>query len=84
MSREIANMNTDVFSYKINGIDFCEIEDVLEHISYHDKSVLVLGYDEKGNEYTAIGQWSCGEIVEIEEDTIEPHLLITQTNKEKK
>tara|TARA_Y100001963_G_scaffold155354_1_gene246284 strand:- start:936 stop:1166 length:231 start_codon:yes stop_codon:yes gene_type:complete len=66
-----ARMHTDSFSIKVNDIDFCEIEDVLEHISFYDKSVILIGYDSKGNEYSAIGYWSCGEIVEIEEDTIE-------------
>tara|TARA_R110002020_G_scaffold207675_1_gene413269 strand:+ start:339 stop:569 length:231 start_codon:yes stop_codon:yes gene_type:complete len=71
-----ARMHTDSFSIKVKDIDFCEIQDVLEHISVHDKSVVLTGYDLKGNEYSAIGHWSCGEIVEIEEDTIEPEYKV--------
>ena len=58
---------------KINGIEFTKdnVEKVLEHISVHDKSVEVLGWDKDGNEYSAVGYLSCGDLVEIEEDTIE-------------
>ena len=57
----------------INGIEFSEndVVDVLEVISCYDKSVEVLGYDKDNNEYSAIGFLSCGELVEVDEDTIE-------------
>ena len=55
---------------KVNGIEFSEIVDVYD-IHGYDREVEVLGYDEAGNEYAAIGMESVGELVEIYEDTIE-------------
>ena len=55
---------------KVNGIEFSEIVDVYDNHGY-DREVEVLGYDEAGNEYAAIGMESVGELVEIYEDTIE-------------
>jgi hypothetical protein len=55
---------------KINGITFSEVVDVCDNHG-HDREVEVLGYDEAGNEYTAVGVESVGELVEIYEDTIE-------------
>ena len=56
---------------KVNGITFTEndIVDVYDDHGY-DREVEVLGYDEAGNEYTAVGMESVGELVEIYEDTI--------------
>ena len=55
---------------KVNGIEFSEIVDVYD-IHGYDREVEVLGYDEAGNEYAAVGMESVGELVEIYEDTIE-------------
>ena len=55
---------------KINGINFKEIVDVYD-IHGYDREVEVLGYDEAGNEYAAVGMESVGELVEIFEETIE-------------
>jgi hypothetical protein len=55
---------------KINGITFSEVVDVYDNHGY-DREVEVLGYDEAGNEYSAVGMESVGELVEIYEDTIE-------------
>ena len=55
---------------KVNGIIFSEIVDVYDNHGY-DREVEVLGYDEAGNEYAAVGMESVGELVEIYEDTIE-------------
>ena len=55
---------------KVNGIEFSEIVDVYDNHGY-DREVEVLGYDEVGNEYAAVGMESVGELVEIYEDTIE-------------
>ena len=55
---------------KVNGIEFSEIVDVYDNHGY-DREVEVLGYDEAGNEYAAVGMESVGELVEIYEDTIE-------------
>jgi hypothetical protein len=55
---------------KINGITFSEVVDVYDNHGY-DREVEVLGYDEAGNEYAAVGMESVGELVEIYEETIE-------------
>ncbi len=55
---------------KVNGIEFSEIVDVYDNHGY-DREVEVLGYDEAGNEYAAVGMESVGELVEIYDDTIE-------------
>ncbi len=55
---------------EVNGITFSEIVDVYD-IHGHDREVEVLGYDDVGNEYIAVGMESVGELVEIYEDTIE-------------
>jgi len=55
---------------EVNGITFSEIVDVYDNHGY-DREVEVLGYDEAGNEYSAVGMESVGELVEIYEDTIE-------------
>ena len=55
---------------EVNGITFSEIVDVYD-IHGHDREVEVLGYDDVGNEYLAVGMESVGELVEIYEDTIE-------------
>jgi hypothetical protein len=55
---------------KFNGIDFTEIVDVYDTHGY-DREVEILGYDpETGIEYSAVAMESCGEIVEVFEDTI--------------
>ena len=55
---------------EVNGITFSEIVDVYDNHGY-DREVEVLGYDEAGNEYAAVGMESVGELVEIYDDTIE-------------
>jgi hypothetical protein len=56
---------------KFKGIEFDEIVDVYDTHGLHDKEVEILGYDKNGVEYAAVAMESCGEIVEIYEDTIE-------------
>jgi hypothetical protein len=56
---------------KVNGIKFSEVVDVLDEIDVHDKEVEVLGYDNDGVESSAVGMESDGNLVEIDEDTIE-------------
>ena len=56
---------------KVNGIKFIEVVDVLDEIDVHDKEVEVLGYDNDGVEYSAVGMESDENLVEIDEDTIE-------------
>ena len=55
---------------KILEIHASEIVDVYDNHGY-DREVEVLGYDEAGNEYAAVGMESVGELVEIYDDTIE-------------
>ena len=54
----------------VNGIKFSEVVDVLDVIDVHDKEVEVIGYDNDGNEYSAVGMESCGELVDVYEETI--------------
>jgi hypothetical protein len=55
---------------KFKGIDFTEIVDVYDTHG-HDREVEVLGCNPKtGTEYSAVAMESCGEIVEVFEDTI--------------
>jgi len=49
-----------------------EVVQVLDVLSVHDRDVEILGYDKNGNEYSAVANESCGEIVEIDTDSIEP------------
>ena len=49
-----------------------EVVQVLDVLSVLDRDVEVLGYDKYGNEYSAVANESCGEIVEIDTDNIEP------------
>ena len=68
---------------KVNGITFSEIVDVYD-IHGYDREVEVLGYDDVGNEYLAVGMESVGELVEIYEDTIELVKYPTVTKKDEK
>ena len=58
-------------------IEFSDINDELDVLSVHDREVEVLGWDEDGNEYSAVGMESCGDLVEIYDDTIEPTLEVS-------
>ena len=53
------------------GIEFDEIVDVYDTHGLHDREVEILGCDKDGVEYAAVAMESCGEIVEIYEDTVE-------------
>jgi hypothetical protein len=55
---------------KYKNIDWSWKED-LDVLSYHDREVLLEGYDDDGNEYEAIGMISCDELVDVDEDSIE-------------
>ena len=50
--------------------DESDITETLNEIDCYDSNVVVLGYDADGNEYEAIASMSCGELVEICEDSI--------------
>ena len=53
-------------------IEFSDIIDEYDVLSIHDREVEVFGWDSDGNEYSAVGMESCGDLVEIYDDTIEP------------
>ena len=55
---------------KINEITFSEIVDVYDTHGPYDREVEVLGYDKNGIEYSAVGMESCGELVDVYEETI--------------
>ena len=57
-----------------NNVEFDEVVQELDVIDCYDREVEVVGYDENGNEYTAVGMESCGELVEIDEDSVEPNV----------
>ena len=55
----------------VNDIEFTDVVEVLSVIDCYDQEVLIEGYDKEGVKYSAIASASCGEIVEIDEDSIE-------------
>lgn len=58
--------------FKNREIDFDDVVDVYDVHGPHDREVEILGYDTtNGDEYNAIAMESCGDIVEVYEDTIE-------------
>ena len=65
-----------VLSVDYNGVsvsfDESDVIDTLDVIDCYDSEVEVLGYDEYGVEYTAVGSLSCDELVEIDEESVWP------------
>ena len=63
-------------SVDYNGVSVSFDErDVIDELEVHNincSSVEVLGYDEYGVEYTAVGEMSCEELVEIDEESVWP------------
>ena len=63
-------------SVDYNGVsvsfDESDVIDTLDVIDCYDSEVEVLGYDEYGVEYTAVGSMSCDELVEIDEESVWP------------
>lgn len=59
-------MNIDKY-----GINWYERGDTLDTIDYHDKEIEVFGEDDAGNEYSAVAMESCGEVVDIDRESIE-------------
>ncbi len=63
-------------SVDYNGVsvsfDESDVIDTLDVIDCYDSEVEVLGYDEYGVEYTAVGSLSCDELVEIDEESVWP------------
>ena len=66
-------------SVEYNGttieFDESDVTETLNEIDCYDSNVVVLGYDADGNEYEAIASMSCGELVEIDEDSILLHVV---------
>ena len=60
-----------VVEFKGKKIEFDEVVDVFDTNGPYTSDVEVHGFDNNGNEYSAIGVEDCDEIVEIDEDTIE-------------
>jgi len=76
--KDIDNIFDDMFSISSNEpeidaqeIDFDEVVQVLDVLDCYDEEVEIIGYDSKGNCYSAIATRSCGEIMDIDETTIE-------------
>ena len=63
-----------VVEFKGKKIDFNEVTDVFDEHGPYCKEGEVIGFDDNGVEYSAIGIEDCDEIVEIDEDTIECEL----------
>ena len=63
-------------SVDYNGVsvsfDESDVIDTLDVIDNYDSEVEVLGQDEYGVEYTAVGSLSCDELVEIDEESVWP------------
>ena len=71
-------------SVDYNGVsvsfDESDVIETIEEIDCYDSEVVVEGYDADGNEYEAIASMSCGELVEIDEDSIIEHFVPEGSN----
>ena len=65
-------------SVEFNGttveFDESDVTETLDEIDCYDSEVVVEGYDSDGIVYEAIAMMSCGELVEIYEDSILLHV----------
>ena len=66
-------------SVEFNGttveFDESDVTETLNEIDCYDSEVVVEGYDSDNVVYEAIGMMSCGELVEIYEDSILLHVV---------
>ena len=66
-------------SVEFNGttveFDESDVTETLEEIDCYDSEVVVEGYDSDNVVYEAIAMMSCGELVEIYEDSIILHVV---------
>ena len=73
-------------SVEYNGttieFDESDVIETIEEIDCYDSEVVVEGYDTDGNEYEAIASMSCGELVEIDEDSILEHVVPSDEDDE--
>ena len=60
-----------IIKFKDKKIEFDEIGEILDVLDSYDSDVEVFGSDENGVEYSAVGSYSCYELVEIDEGSIE-------------
>ena len=65
------SLNVDYNGVSVS-FDESDVIDTLDVIDSYDSEVEVLGYDEYGVEYTAVGSLSCDELVEIDEESVWP------------
>ena len=60
-----------ILEFKDKKIEFDEIGEILDVLDSYDSDVEVFGSDENGVEYSAVGSYSCGELVDVDEGSIE-------------
>ena len=60
-----------IVEFKNKKIEFDEIGEILDVLDSYDSDVEVFGSDENGVEYSAVGSYSCGELVDVDEGSIE-------------
>ena len=60
-----------IIEFKDKKIEFDEIGEILDVLDSYDSDVEVFGSDENGVEYSAVGSYSCGELVDVDEGSIE-------------
>ena len=60
-----------IIKFKDKKIEFDEIGEILDVLDSYDSDVEVFGSDENGVEYSAVGIYSCEQLVDIDEGSIE-------------
>ena len=60
-----------IIKFKDKKIEFDEIGEILDVLDSYDSDVEVFGFDENGVKYSAVGSYSCDELVDIDEGSIE-------------
>ena len=60
-----------IIKFKDKKIEFDEIGEILDVLDSYDSDVEVFGSDENGVEYSAVGSYSCGKLVDVDEGSIE-------------
>ena len=60
-----------IIKFKDKKIEFDEIGEILDVLDSYDSDVEVFGSDENGVEYSAVGSYSCDELVDVDEGSIE-------------
>ena len=60
-----------IIKFKDKKIEFDEIGEILDVLDSYDSDVEVFGSDENGVEYSAVGIYSCEQLVDIDKGSIE-------------